>query len=39
MLNFICLELDIIVIPKTEKVARLKENFEWRDFRLSKEEV
>lgn len=39
MLNFISSVLKISVIPKTEKVQRLKENFDWRDFEFTEEEI
>lgn len=39
MLNYLNKQLKIFVIPKTEKVERLEENFNWHDFTLSESEV
>jgi diketogulonate reductase-like aldo/keto reductase len=38
-LNFLWYELGVTVIPKTERIERLKENIDWLDFRLKKEEA
>lgn len=38
MLNFLNTVLDITVIPKTENLNRLNENFDWRDFTFTEEE-
>lgn len=35
VLNYIWFELGVVVIPKTEKIERLKDNFNWFDFKLS----
>lgn len=39
MLHHLSVNLGIIVIPKTEKVERLYENFEWRDFKMEESEI
>jgi 2,5-diketo-D-gluconate reductase A len=31
--------LNIVVLPKTEKIERLKENIDFFDFKLSEEEI
>lgn len=39
MLNYLTYQLGVSVIPKTEKVERLEENYDWNDLELQKEEV
>ena len=39
VLNYMWFGLNAIVIPKTEKNERLKENFEWHDFTLDKSDL
>lgn len=39
VLNYMTKHMGVIVIPKTEKVERLKENLNVFDFELAKEEV
>jgi len=39
ILNFMYNDLKVVSIPKTQGVARLKENFNFRDFTLSEDEV
>ena len=38
MLNFIVKVLGVIVIPKTETLNRLEENYDWSDFELDQED-
>ena len=34
MLNFLSTK-NIIILPKTERLERLEENFDWRDFTIN----
>ena len=31
--------INAVVIPKTDKIARLKENFEWFTFKLDEDDI
>jgi len=39
ILNYLHDHLKVVPIPKTQSVERLKENFNFRDFKLTEEEV
>ncbi|KRX08568.1 NADP-dependent oxidoreductase domain [Pseudocohnilembus persalinus] len=39
MLHHLNVNLGVIVIPKTEKIERLRENFDWRDFKMDQEDI
>jgi len=39
ILNFLYTDMKVVAIPKTQNVGRLKENYNFRDFTLSEEEL
>jgi len=39
VLNYINVVLGVVVIPKTEKIERLKENFFIYDFKLEEQDI